>query len=73
MLIVESNSSNVIEWVPNQKANPWKFRFHSNEIRELVSNINVAFHQEVRSANSIVDVLAKQWVDRMSPWSGGVA
>ena len=47
--------------------------FYSNEIRELVSNINVAFHHEVRSANSIVDVLAKQWVDRMSPWSGGVA
>lgn len=33
-LIVESDSSNTIEWVSNQKVNPWKFQFHFNEIQE---------------------------------------
>lgn len=38
-LIVESDSSNVIAWVSNRKAFPWKLQFLFNEI-------NVAFHHE---------------------------
>ncbi|XXG72211.1 hypothetical protein AAC387_Pa07g1359 [Persea americana] len=74
-LIVESNSSNAIAWVSNRKTFPWKFQFHFNEIKELSSSLNVEFHREVRSANSMVDFLAKKgWgvVDRFSPWVGMV-
>lgn len=42
-LILKSDSSNVIAWVSNWKANPWKFQFHFNEIRTLSSIINVFF------------------------------
>ena len=59
MLIMVSDSSNAIAWVSKQKINPWKFHFHLNEIRELSVGINVSFHHEVRSANSMADVLAK--------------
>ena len=34
-LLMESGSSNAIAWVPNKKANLWRFQFHFNEIREL--------------------------------------
>lgn len=71
-LIVESNSSNAITWVSNQAMYPWKFQFVFNEIRDVSSILNVAFHCEVRSANSMLDALAKQWVKRLSPWLGFV-
>lgn len=69
-LVMENDSSNVIASVSNQKAIPWKFQFHFNEIRELSAVINVTFHHEVRFANSMVDWLAKQGVDRLVPWVG---
>lgn len=31
-LIVESNSSNVVGWVPQIGSKPWKFHFYFNEI-----------------------------------------
>ena len=67
-LLVESDSSNAITWVSNKKDFPWKFQFHFNEIRELSATLNVSFLHEVRSANSIADALAKQGVERLSPW-----
>ena len=62
-LIVESDSFNTIPLVSNQKAIPRKFQFHFIEIRKLSSSINVAFQHDVRSTNSMVDVLAKQGVE----------
>ena len=45
-LIVESDTSNVVSWVSNRKANPWKFQFLFNETRALSSSINAAFRYE---------------------------
>ena len=59
-LIVDSDSSNVVAWVSNQRANPWEFQFLFNEIRILSSKINVVSRHELRSANFIVDALSKQ-------------
>ena len=70
VLVVESDSSNAVAWVSNRKVNPWKFQFLFNEIRELSSNINVVFLHVLRLANSITDALAKQGVERTSPWEG---
>ena len=69
-LIVKSDSSNAIAWVFKWKTNHWKFHFHLDEIVELSIGINVSFRHEVRSANSIANVLAKQEVDRLLPWVG---
>lgn len=69
-LILASDSSNAIAWVSNRKAITWKFQFYFNEIRELSASINVSFHHEVRSTNSLVDGLTKQGVERLSPWVG---
>lgn len=69
-LILASDSSNAITWVSNRKAIPWKFQFYFNDTRELSASINVSFHHEVRSANSLADRLAKQGVERLSPWVG---
>ena len=69
-LIVESNSSNANAWVSNRKVNPWNFQLHLNEIWILSSNINEDFCHELRSVNSVADALAKQGVERMSPWGG---
>ena len=66
----ESNSSNVIAWVANKEANRLNFQFHFNEIRELLTNIDVSFCHVFRSANLMADMLAKQWVDRLIPCVG---
>ena len=63
-LVVESDSSNAIAWLSNQKANPWKFHFLFNEIRT-----HVIFRHEYRWANSMDDVLIKQRVG-LFPWEG---
>ena len=63
---MESDSTNAIAWASNQKINPWKIQFIFNEIRVLVASITIIFHHELRSANSIADVLARQGVDRAS-------
>ena len=67
---MESDSFNAIAWVSKRMTNHWKFYFQLNEIRELSIGINVSFYHEVRSANSMTDVLAKQGVDRLLPWVG---
>ena len=71
-LLIESDSSNAIAWVSNKKANPWKFQFHFNEIRELSTNMNVTFRHVFRSANSMADVLAKRGIYRLIPWVGAL-
>ena len=56
--------------VAKRKTNSWKFNFHLNEIRELSVETNVSFRHEVRSSNSMADVLAKHGVDRLLSWVG---
>lgn len=70
--ILEYLYSNVIARVSLHKANPWKFHFYFNEIWELSSSINVGFRREVRSANCMVDALAKHGVESVSSLSVGV-
>lgn len=69
-LIVESDSSNAVIWVSNRKAYSWKFQFFFNKIRVLSTTINVSFQHKSRSANMMADALAKQGVERVSPWEG---
>lgn len=59
VLIMESDSSNVVAGVSNRKASPWKFQFLFNEIWALSTIINVSFHHQLRSANAMADALAK--------------
>lgn len=67
------DSANAVMWVLNRKVMiPWKIQFHLNEIREISASINVSFRHETRSANSLADELAKQGVERVSPWVGVV-
>ena len=68
--IVKSDSSDAVSWVSNRKVNPYKFQFLFNEIHALSSSINVAFRFESKSANSNADALAKQGVERSTPWEG---
>lgn len=65
---MESDLSHAIAWVSNRMMSPWKFYFHLNEIRDLSSSLNVVLCHEVRSSNSMADVLAKQGHDRKSSW-----
>ena len=69
-LIMESDYSAVIAWVSNQKVNPWKFQILFNEIWALSSSINAVFRHKPRLANYIADALAKQGIDKTTPWEG---
>ena len=44
--------------------------FIFNEIRELSASSNVSFSHESRSAKTMADALARQGVERVSPWVG---
>ena len=59
-LIVGSDSSNGISWVMNSTVKPWKFQFFLNEIKEFASSHSVVFSHVIRTANGLVDPLAKQ-------------
>lgn len=48
-------------------AYPWRFHFHFNEIKSLVSRIQVEFKYVERSANALADSMPKLGVDRSSP------
>eukprot|EP00268_Persea_americana_P021089 TRINITY_DN21101_c0_g1_i1.p1 TRINITY_DN21101_c0_g1~~TRINITY_DN21101_c0_g1_i1.p1 ORF type:complete len:199 (+),score=31.91 TRINITY_DN21101_c0_g1_i1:157-753(+) len=67
-LIVESDSSNGISWVARSMVKPWKFQIFLNGIKGLASSLSVVFSHVIRSANGLVDSLAKQGVQRSSPW-----
>lgn len=47
---------------------PWKFQFLLNEIKFLVSRLQVEFCHVVRLDNCMEDSLVKQGVDRVVPW-----
>lgn len=59
MLIVESDSANVVAWVSHSGSKLWRFQFYLNEIMELPFHLHVVFCHEIRSANSMVNGLAK--------------
>lgn len=59
-LIMESDSSNAIAWVINDKVKPWKLHFFFNEIKALDSRLLVKFHHVVRLAHGLADSLANQ-------------
>lgn len=66
-LIVESDLANVVIWASLIGPRPWRFQFFFNETKELSSLLGVSFFHVIRLANSFAN-LAKQWVDRVSPW-----
>lgn len=47
---------------------PWKFQFYFNEIKELVSHLQMEFHHEFRLVNSMAATISKQGVDRVELW-----
>ena len=69
---MESDSSNAVAWASNRKLHPWEFQFLFNEIRGLCSTSLVEFCHVNRLANSMADALAKQGVERSTPWVGVV-
>lgn len=50
----------MVMWASHIESRPWKFQFHLEEIKELSSHLDVAFHHEVKSANLMADIPAKQ-------------
>ena len=69
-LVVESDSANEVGWLLKPDSRPWKFQFHFNELKKISSSLVVSSGHVMRNANSMVDTLAKQGVDRDSPWVG---
>lgn len=52
------------------KENPFEFQSYFNEIQELSSSINLALCHKVRLANSMMNALARQGVERVPPRLG---
>lgn len=61
-------NDNAISWVRSDKGKPWKLHFYFNEINFWLSTIQVEFQHVGRSANGLVDSLAKQGIYRFRPW-----
>ena len=68
ILMVESDLSNAIGWVSSPLSAPWRLQFHLNVIKFLASWLQVEFKSVGRSVNAFADSLAKQGVDRASPF-----
>lgn len=66
-LVVKSNSSYAISRTSSSVRSPWRYHFYINEIRFLVSSLQIPFKHVGRSANIMEDALAKQGVDRSIP------
>lgn len=67
-LIIESNFPNAISQVSGLNEGPWKFYFHLDEVKALSSSLQVVFKHVGRTAKSMVDLLAKQGMDRQNPF-----
>lgn len=52
---MDSDSSNVMSWVTNDKDRPWRFQFLFDEIKVLASSLQVHFTHILRLANSMAD------------------
>lgn len=66
-MIIESDPSNPIHWVPLVERSLWRFHLYLNKIKILSSSIHVSFSLVRGSTNGVVDVLTKQRVDRAIP------
>ncbi|KAL4341172.1 hypothetical protein GQ457_08G019150 [Hibiscus cannabinus] len=64
MVMIESDSRVAVSWVLRKESRPWRW-FHFID-EACMSLPNVCFHNVIREANGIVDVLAKNGVDRRS-------
>lgn len=62
-LVVEIDSLNDISWMSSFAIKRWRFRIYSNEIKSILSSIQVKFQHVRWEANSFVDTLAKEGVD----------
>lgn len=63
-LMAESDSMNNILWASSSSRSLLRCHVYLNEIRVLVSSIQAVFQHVGRSANSFLDGLAKQEMDR---------
>lgn len=54
-------------WALHVESRPWSFQIHFNEIKELLSHLDVAFCHVLRSSNSMADGPAKRGTDGVSP------
>lgn len=63
-LVIESGCSiNAISWVSSSSNVSWRFQFYLNEIKVLVSSVQVEFQHVGSLTNNFADCLAKQGVD----------
>lgn len=67
-LVMESDSSNVIVWISTSSESPWRFHFILKEIKFLFSMIQVKLSRVLHSVNAMKDSLAKQGLERPSPF-----
>lgn len=67
-LIMESDTSNAVSWATSSSSTPSRFKFLFNEIKALSSLDSVEFKHIGRAANDLANSLAKQWIDRFSPF-----
>lgn len=72
LYIVESGFSNAILWITHITSKPWIFQFLFNDIKVLSSTLQVHFTHVISSANSMEGTLAKQRVDRVSPYFASI-
>lgn len=61
-LIVESDSTNAVSW-PRTLRGPWNMQFYFNKMSDLSTGCCISFQHISRSANEMVDTLAKQGAD----------
>ncbi|XP_077212929.1 uncharacterized protein LOC143848038 isoform X2 [Tasmannia lanceolata] len=62
-LLGEGDSSNTIAWAKGLNGGPWRLANKIDEIRDLVCVIRPQLVHRRRSANNVVDMLAKKGVD----------
>lgn len=66
---MEIDSCTAVSWYLTTSQGHWiSSNFISKEIRMLSSHLHMVFCHEIKSANRMVDALAKQGVDRVSLW-----
>eukprot|EP00268_Persea_americana_P066521 TRINITY_DN906_c1_g1_i4.p1 TRINITY_DN906_c1_g1~~TRINITY_DN906_c1_g1_i4.p1 ORF type:complete len:123 (-),score=20.73 TRINITY_DN906_c1_g1_i4:193-561(-) len=61
-LLVEGDSSCVIQWATQSSPPPWYLAEIIEEVLQLSGDLNVSFHHIMRSANAEADKLVKEGV-----------
>ena len=65
-LLVEGDSSCVIQWASQSFSPPWYLADIIEEVLQLSGDLNVSFHHIMRSANAEAGLLAKEGVIKLS-------